>query len=173
MFECENEQHENAARFEPPTVSIDETYHGITAEPVSKSWNSDIVDGSVLPGPHSNEQHSSVRPSEISLSSSSSKTAICSSPTIVNLPDPSLRLLPTEPVPCSSLNTNNNTIEHQSFSSISLPINSSNSDNDQSNAETQCKASRRASSGLGKTFPFVIYPSLELNACTVYNIPFR
>ncbi len=53
--------HENSARFEPPAVSIHEvqpSYNSEEDDSLSIRESAAVVDGSVLPGPHSNEQHS-------------------------------------------------------------------------------------------------------------------
>ncbi len=101
--------HENSARFEPPQVSIEEEPstlqqppppppstlpppllppYGGSVKVEEAAW---VADGSVLPGPHSNEKTSS---------SPVAHLPVVPAPS-VELPTVPLRLLPTEPVPCA------------------------------------------------------------------------
>lgn len=117
--------HENAARFEPPTVTLmhappPPAYEEIT---VKSEW---IPDGSVLPGPHSNDKPLVALPS-----SAIPQPAVLVELPSVTAPPPPVRLptepvpliappvvsnpvqdLPTEPLPLSSVNIPTVTVPH-------------------------------------------------------------
>ena len=112
--------HENAARFEPPAVSIHDQYNNgdtndvesKTAE-VKQEW---VADGSVLPGPESNEKHLlqnlqpqiQVTPPPPTIIVASAAPPPPPPPQNIELPKVPLGLLPTEPIPISGAHQVNN-----------------------------------------------------------------